>query len=83
MKRKREKGEGVKGRASGRKREIEREREREDSLGRVQPRHEGSEWEKALCNCNPDKYPEPRRTTNEQREERQRKRGSKRERRTE
>lgn len=55
-------------------------REREDSLGRVQPRHGGSEWEKALCNCNPDKYPEPRRTTDEQREEeRQRKRGSKRE----
>lgn len=54
----------------GLKRGKERGSEKEDSLGRVHA--EGSEWEKALCNCNPDKYPEPRRTTNEQREVRER-----------
>lgn len=48
-------------------------RRRTHSVGYT-PRHEGSEWEKALCNCNPDKYPEPRRTTNEQREVRERER---------
>jgi len=48
-------------------------RKRTHSVGYTS-RHEGSEWEKALCNCNPDKYPEPRRTTNEQREVRERER---------
>jgi len=43
----------------------------EVSLDRAQPRHEGNEWEKALCNCNPDKYPELRRTTDEQRGKRE------------
>lgn len=59
----------------GRKTRAQRgkERERTHSVGYT-PRHKGSEWEKALCNCNPDKYPEPRRTTNEQREVRERER---------
>ncbi|KYN41761.1 hypothetical protein ALC56_03814, partial [Trachymyrmex septentrionalis] len=63
----------------------ERERERERGLirsGTRRERHEGSEWEKALCNCNPDKYPEPRRTTNEQREMREREREREREKQT-
>ncbi|KYN27379.1 hypothetical protein ALC57_03246, partial [Trachymyrmex cornetzi] len=67
-----------------RKENGERERERERGLirsGTRRERHEGSEWEKALCNCNPDKYPEPRRTTNEQREMRERERERERERR--